>query len=88
MATLAAVLFVVAYNMGEWHEIPDILRLGLADKSVGMITFVLTVVADLTVAVEVGMALAALLYIGEANILPHIGDSLRRAEEIERGRVA
>ena len=63
MATLAAVLFVVAYNMGEWHAIPDILRLDLAEISVWLITFALTVVADLTVAVEVGMALAALLYI-------------------------
>lgn len=63
LATLAAVLFVVAWNMGEWTEIPGILRLELADKSVWLLTFVLTVVADLTVAVEVGMALAALLYI-------------------------
>ena len=42
MATLAAVLFVVAYNMGEWSEIPDILRLDFADKSVWLLTFVLT----------------------------------------------
>jgi len=63
LAALAAVLFVVAYNMGEWPEIPGILRLDLADKSVWLITFLLTVVADLTVAVEVGIALAALLYI-------------------------
>src|SRR5436190_3506894 len=63
LATLAAVLFVVAYNMGEWREIGGILRLELADKSVWLITFFLTVVADLTVAVEVGIALAALLYI-------------------------
>ena len=63
LATLAAVLFVVAYNMGEWREIATILRLDFADKSVWLITFVLTVIADLTVAVEVGMALAALLYI-------------------------
>jgi SulP family sulfate permease len=63
LATLAAVLFVVAYNMGEWREITGILRLELPDKSVWLITFLLTVVADLTVAVEVGMALAALLYI-------------------------
>lgn len=63
LATLAAVLFVVAYNMGEWKETASIWRLDLADKSVWLITFVLTVVADLTVAVEVGMALAALLYI-------------------------
>ncbi|MBS1857411.1 MAG: STAS domain-containing protein [Acidobacteria bacterium] len=63
LATLAAVLFVVAYNMGEWREIAGIVRLDWADKSVWLITFLLTVVADLTVAVEVGMALAALLYI-------------------------
>ena len=63
LATLAAVLFVVAYNMGEWREIGGILRLEIADKSVWFITFALTVAADLTVAVEVGMGLAALLYI-------------------------
>ncbi len=63
LATLAAVLFVVAYNMSEWREIGAILRLSAADKSVWLITFLLTVMADLTVAVEVGMALAALLYI-------------------------
>ena len=54
LATLAAVLFVVAYNMGEWREIGGIWRLDWADKSVWMITFALTVMADLTVAVEVG----------------------------------
>jgi sulfate permease, SulP family len=63
LATLAAVLFVVAYNMSEWREIGGIFRAQLADITVWMVTFVLTVVADLTVAVEVGMALAALLYI-------------------------
>ena len=63
LATLAAVLFVVAYNMGEWREIGSILRLDLAEISVWFITFVLTVIADLTIAVEVGMGLAALLYV-------------------------
>ena len=63
LATLAAVLFVVAYNMGEWREIGAILKLSGADIAVWAATFALTVMADLTVAVEVGMALAALLYI-------------------------
>jgi sulfate permease, SulP family len=63
LATLAAVLFVVAYNMGEWREIPSVLRLSAADKTVWITTFALTVFADLTVAVEVGIVLAALLYI-------------------------
>jgi SulP family sulfate permease len=67
MPTLAAVLFVVAYNMGEWREIGGIIRLELADVAVWLITFALTVLADLTVAVEVGMALAALLYISRVT---------------------
>ncbi len=63
MAVLAAILFVVAWNMGEWHEIPALLRQTKTDISVWAVTFGLTVFADLTVAVEVGMILAALLYI-------------------------
>jgi SulP family sulfate permease len=67
LATLAAVLFVVAYNMGEWREIGVIVRLSRADIAVWAATFLLTVVADLTVAVEVGMLLAALLYISRVS---------------------
>jgi SulP family sulfate permease len=63
LATLAAVLFVVAYNMGEWHEIGAVFQLDFASISVWLITFSLTVFADLTVAVAVGLTLAALLYI-------------------------
>jgi SulP family sulfate permease len=63
LAALAAILFVVAYNMGEWREIGTIVRLSRQDIAVWAATFALTVLADLTVAVEVGMMLAALLYI-------------------------
>jgi SulP family sulfate permease len=63
LATLAAVLFVVAWNMGEWREIGGILQLGFTAIAVWIVTFALTVFADLTVAVSVGMALAALVYI-------------------------
>jgi len=63
MAVLAAILMVVSYNMGEWSEIPEIMRLTKADVAVWIATFALTVFADLTVAVEVGMTLAALLFI-------------------------
>ncbi len=63
LATLAAVLLVVAYNMGEWREIPAILRQAKSDKSVWIATFALTVFLDLTVAVQTGMLLAAMLYI-------------------------
>ena len=63
LTVLAAILLVVAYNMGEWHEIPKLLKLTWADISVWAITFALTVFADLTVAVEAGMVLASLLFI-------------------------
>ncbi|MBV6459574.1 MAG: C4-dicarboxylic acid transporter DauA [Fimbriimonadaceae bacterium] len=63
LAILASILLFVAYNMGEWSEVGEILKLSRADIAVWLITFVLTVFADLTVAVEAGMILAALLYI-------------------------
>ena len=63
MATLAGILMVVCYNMGEWKEIPQLLKLTKTDISVWAVTFGLTVFADLTVAVEAGMILAALLFI-------------------------
>jgi SulP family sulfate permease len=63
MCVLAAILMVVAWNMGEWSEVPEILKLSRADISVWLITFVLTVLADLTVAVEAGMILAGLLFV-------------------------
>jgi len=55
MAALAGILMIVAYNMGEWREIPQLLKLTKTDISVWVVTFALTVFADLTVAVEAGM---------------------------------
>ena len=63
IAVLAGILLVVAWNMGEWREIPELWKQGWTDRLVWLVTFVLTVLADLTVAVEVGMILAALLFI-------------------------
>ncbi|MBI5086216.1 MAG: STAS domain-containing protein [Acidobacteria bacterium] len=68
MAALAAILFIVAYNMGEWREIPEILKLGRRDVSVWAVTFLLTVFADLTVAVEFGMIMAALVFISRVAL--------------------
>jgi len=63
LAALAGILMMVCYNMGEWHEIPQLLKLTKTDISVWLVTLSLTVFADLTVAVEAGMILAALLFI-------------------------
>jgi SulP family sulfate permease len=63
LAVLAAILLVVSYNMGEWTEIPELLKLSRLEVACWSATFVLTVFADLTVAVEAGMILAALVFI-------------------------
>jgi SulP family sulfate permease len=63
LPVLAGILMIVSYDMGEWREIPDVVKLGPAEAAVWAITVTLTVLADLTVAVEAGMILAALLYI-------------------------
>ena len=68
LAVLAGILLVVAYHMGEWREIPSLLRQTRTDVAVWVATFALTVFADLTVAVEVGMLLAALLYIRRVSV--------------------
>ena len=73
LPALAGILMVVAYRMGEWREIPAILRLPSADRLVWAGTFALTVFADLTVAVQVGMLLAALLYIHNVSSTTTVG---------------
>lgn len=67
LAVLAAILLVVAYHMGEWKEIPKLLKLSRASVAVWLSTLLLTVFADLTIAVEVGIVLAALLYIRDVT---------------------
>jgi len=85
MAALAGILMVVAYNMGEWREIPQLLKLTRTDISVWLVTFALTVFADLTVAVEAGMILAALVFI--ARVANTTTVSQVTDDYIEDGRV-
>src|SRR5262245_20402592 len=85
LAVLAGILLVVAYNMGEWREIPDILKLSKNDISVWLATFALTVFADLTVAVEVGMILAALLIIRKIARTTTVTEETE--DEVEAARV-
>jgi SulP family sulfate permease len=85
MAVPAGILMIVAYNMGEWREIPQLLKLTKTDISVWMVTFALTVFADLTVAVEAGMILAALLFISRVASTTTV--SQVNDDYIEDGRV-
>ncbi|HWD18742.1 MAG TPA: SulP family inorganic anion transporter [Verrucomicrobiae bacterium] len=63
LATLSAVLVNVALNMGEWHNFARLPKWPRSDAAVFLTAFSLTVMIDLTVAVEIGMALAAILFI-------------------------
>ncbi|GJM43187.1 MAG: sodium-independent anion transporter [Gemmatimonadota bacterium] len=62
MATMAGILVVVAYNMSEWHVFLRLLSGPRSDALVLLATFFLTVVVDLTVAIQVGVVLASLLF--------------------------
>lgn len=63
LATLAAILVIVAYNMSEWRTFKSLLKAHRADVAVLLITFFLTVLIDLTVAIEVGVLLAIILFV-------------------------
>lgn len=64
MPTIAAILFIVAYNMCGWREFVDLVKTSpKSDIAVLIITFVLTVVFDLVVAIEFGLVLAAVLFL-------------------------
>jgi SulP family sulfate permease len=85
MAVLAGILIVVSYNMGEWREIPSLLKLTKTDMCVWLVTFALTVFADLTVAVQAGMILAALLFISRVAATTTV--SQVTDDYVEDGRV-
>jgi SulP family sulfate permease len=72
LATLAAILIVVAYHMSEWRVFTDELRGPRSDIAVLLTTFVLTVVVDLTVALEAGMVLAAFLFMKRMSEVTNI----------------
>ena len=63
MATLGGILIIVAYNMSEWENFISVLKGSRSDAAVLLVTFLLTVFIDLTVAIEFGIVLAAFLFI-------------------------
>ena len=84
LTVLSAILFVVAYNMGEWREIPELLKLPKLEVGTWLLTFLLTVFADLTVAVEAGMIMGALVFISKVTSTTKI--TRVTADYVEHGR--
>jgi len=85
LSVLAAILLVVSYNMGEWREIPELLKQSKFEIAAWLVTFLLTVFADLTVAVEAGMILAALVFIRKVTQTTTVSEVT--AEYIREGHV-
>lgn len=84
LSALAAILIVVAYNMSEWHMFVRLFKGPRSDIMVLLTAFTLTVVMDLTVAIEVGIVLAAIMFmIRMSNIsnVEHINKSLEEDED-------
>jgi SulP family sulfate permease len=79
MCSLAAILVVVAYHMSEWHAFKALLKAPRSDVAVLLLTFFLTIFLDLTVAVEVGVVLAALTFVKRMGDLTKISPLSKEA---------
>jgi SulP family sulfate permease len=73
MATLAAILIVVAYNMSEWRSFLEIFKSPKSDLIVLLTTFGLTVIFDLTIAIQIGMVLAVFLFMRNMAMVTNVG---------------
>ncbi len=83
MATLSAILVIVAYNMSEWHTFKALLKSPRSDVVVLLTTFILTVVFDLTAAIEIGMVLAVLLFMKRMAEVSNVSVITREIEDSE-----
>lgn len=83
LATLSAIVMVVAVNMGEWHEFKELRRYSYNYRVILLATFFVTVVFDLTIAVELGMVLACLFFIYRMSELTRVERRHLREEASE-----
>ena len=88
LATLAAVLAVVAYHMSEWHSWRALARAPRSDVLVLLATFLLTVLVDLTVAVQVGVVLAAFLFMKRMADVTNVSAITREFQEPPDGTMS
>ena len=88
LATLAAVLVYVAYHMGEWREFVRLRQFSNYYRAILLSTFVLTVVIDLTVAVQVGLVLACLFYIARISGLTRVEPIPAPERSVEAFRIS
>jgi sulfate permease, SulP family len=87
LAALAAILVVVAYHMSEWRAFAGLLRAPKSDVAVLLITFALTVLVDLTVAVQVGIVVASLLFMKRMADLTQIEGMVAEPADDDPGEI-
>ena len=83
MATLAAVLIIVSYNMSEWRSFKFLLKSPRSDVLVLLTTFFLTVIFDLTIAIEIGMVLSVILFMKRMAEVSNVNVVTRELEDAE-----
>jgi len=86
MASLAAILIVVAHNMSEWHAFVKTFRGPRSDIAILLTTFLLTLLVDLTIAIEVGVILAAFLFLRQMAGVTQTQLITKDIEEVEEDR--
>ena len=72
LASLAAILLFVAWNMGDWREFARLRHFSLSYRTILLATFLLTVIFDITVAVQIGLVLASLFFIRRISTLTRV----------------
>ena len=75
MPTIAAILFMVAYNMSEWRKFASLLKTApKSDSFVLLVTFILTVVFDLVIAIEIGIVMTAFLFMKRMSDVTNVSE--------------
>lgn len=87
MACLAGVLIIVSYNMSEWRTFRSLMKNPKSDVSVLLATFLLTVIFDLTIAIEIGLLIAMLSFMRRVAETTHVSVTTNEIDLSEEGEI-
>ena len=87
MACLAGVLIIVSYNMSEWRTFRSLMKSPKSDVSVLLVTFFLTVIFDLTIAIEIGLLIAMLFFMRRVAETTHVSVTTNEIDLSDEGEI-
>ena len=87
MACLAGVLIIVSYNMSEWRTFRSLMKNPKSDVSVLLVTFFLTVIFDLTIAIEIGLLIAMLFFMRRVAETTHVSVTTNEIDLSDEGEI-